>query len=88
LSYLAGFGYFLKSLTIFHFHVTFLIHSIEILNDDSTNILYDIQIVQEKFDSNKESLNTLVQSSINTVKNVNMMSNDAGIINLKKNIFV
>jgi len=78
---------YLLYLIIFLYNII-IIHSIEILNDDSTNILYDIQIGQEKFDSNKESLNALVQSSINTVKNVNMMSNDAGIINLQKNIFV
>jgi len=75
--------YLLYSILIFVYNIM-IIHSIEIINDDGTNNFYAIQNQQQKFDFNEDSLNTLVQSLINTVKNVEMMSNDTGIISLNK----
>ncbi len=64
-----------------------LLKSSEMINDHGRNILYDIQYRQQKFDSDKDLLNSLVQSSTVKVINMEIISDDAGTFCLKISLY-
>jgi hypothetical protein len=64
-----------------------LLKSSEIINDHGRNILYDIQYRQQKFDSDKDLLNSLVQSSTEKVINMEIIWGDAGTFCLKISLY-
>jgi hypothetical protein len=77
--------YFFFSI-IFMYNII-LLKSSEMINDHGRNILYDIQYRQQKFDSDKDLLNSLVQSSTVKVINMEIISDDAGTFCLKISLY-